>query len=137
VAVALAGGIATAAGFERPYWAMTAALVPLSVVTLRRQVTRGVHRAAGTVAGLGVAAGLLVAPLPIEATIALVALCQAGAELLVGRHYAAAMVFITPLALLVGQIAAPQPVPGLLVARLVETVIGVGVGVATAVATRE
>ncbi|MGI5240829.1 FUSC family protein [Dactylosporangium sp. CA-139066] len=87
--------------------------------------------------GPAVAAGLLVLPLPALSVIVLVAACQALTELLVPRHYGAALVFITPLALLIGQLANRQPVGELLVSRLLETVIGVGVGVAFAIATRE
>ncbi|WP_433201204.1 FUSC family protein [Dactylosporangium sp. CS-047395] len=136
IAVALAGSITTASGIGHPYWAMTASVVPLAVIGLHHQVARGLNRVAGTVVGLGVAAVLLMLPLPALVVIVLVAGCQALTELLVVRHYAAALVFITPLALLVGQLADRQPVGELLLSRLLETAIGVCVGVAVAVATR-
>ena len=57
----------------------------------------------------------------------LVVVLQFVVELLVARHYALAVVFITPLALLQGALATGQldgPVAGLLAGRLIETAIG-------------
>lgn len=44
------------------------------------------------------------------------------------RNYSAALLFITPLALLMTQLGHPQPAAELLTSRAVETVIGVIVG---------
>ncbi|MDF2560133.1 MAG: hypothetical protein K0R99_1579 [Microbacterium sp.] len=55
--------------------------------------------------------------------------------LFVGRNYGIAMVFITPLALLMVHLAAPTPVDVLLQDRAIETVIGVAVGTVVAVAS--
>lgn len=57
-----------------------------------------------------------------------VILLQFLAEVYVGRNYSMALLFITPLALLMTQIATPHPVPELLASRAVETVIGVLIG---------
>ncbi len=58
---------------------------------------------------------------------------QVCAELFVGRNYGLAMVFITPLALLMIELAVPVD-PGLLLRdRLVDTLLGVAVGTAVAV----
>src|SRR5205823_510491 len=97
---------------------------------------RGAHRAVGTLLGLALAAALLVVPLPLPALVLVVVALQAGAELLVGRNYGAALLCITCLALLLGQLAAPQPVGTLLLERLLQTLLGVAVGVAAAVVTR-
>ncbi len=137
VAVAIAGLISTTAGIPHPYWAMIAAVVPLAARPLRAQLVRGVHRTLGTLVGLAVAAALLVAPLPVAVTIALIAVLQGTAELLVIRNYGLALVAITPLSLLSMQLANPQPVPALLVDRLVETLIGVAVGLVVAIVTRD
>ena len=58
-----------------------------------------------------------------------VIILQFLAEVFVLRHYSMALLFITPLALLMTQLGMPQPVPGLLISRAVETAIGVLVGV--------
>ena len=137
VAVVVAGLISTTAGIAHPYWAMIAAVVPLAARPFRAQLVRGVHRALGTLVGLLVSAALLVVPLPVAATIVLIAALQGTAELLVIRNYGLALVAITPLSLLSMQLANPQPVSALLADRLVETLIGVVVGLVTAVVTRD
>ncbi|GAB4013371.1 FUSC family protein [Nocardioides ultimimeridianus] len=128
--VAIAGSIATGAGIGRPYWAMVSAVVPLVAPDFALQVVRGAHRIMGTAGGLVTAWALLELHLPVLATILLVAALQAMTELVVGRHYAAALIFITPLALLMVHLAAPIPIPELLTDRGLETLIGVTIGLA-------
>jgi len=138
LAVLVAGSIATAAGTGHPYWAMVSAVVPLAARSRTAQVVRGVHRVVGTAAGL-VVAGLLLALDPGGLVLVLLVIAlQVAAELLVGRHYAVALVAITPLALLMVHLAAPTATRDLLVDRGVETVIGVlvGLGVAQLVSGR-
>ena len=77
-AVLVGGTVAVTLGIGHPYWAMVAALAPLSV-----------------------------------ALVCLVAVLQFATELVVGRNDGLAMLFITPLALLMGQTVARVP-PGVL-----------------------
>jgi uncharacterized membrane protein len=126
--VLLAGGLATAVGIGHPYWAMVSAVVPLAAREVRPQVVRGVHRVAGTMAGLVLAALLLAVGLGDLLLILVITALQAAAELLVGRNYALALVAITPLALLMVHLVSPVPAGSLLLDRGVETVIGVAVG---------
>jgi len=58
-------------------------------------------------------------------------------ELVVTSNYALALVFVTPLALLLVRLAVPEPTGLLLRDRLVEILLGVGIGLHVAVATRE
>lgn len=134
--VFVAGAVATSADIGRPYWAMVSAVVPLVARDFQHQVVRGLHRVVGTLAGLVVAAGLLALDLDGLAVILVVAVLQAVAELLVGRNYALALVFITPLALLMVHLAVPAPTTDLLADRGVETVIGVGAGLLVGYLTR-
>jgi hypothetical protein len=136
VAVALSGGLATAAGIGHPYWAMVSAVVPLAARDLSTQVVRGVHRVVGTALGLVVAGLLLALDLPGLALVLVVVLLQVAAELLVGRNYAVALVAVTPLALLMVHLAAPTPSNVLLADRGVETLIGVVVGLSVGYLTR-
>ena len=129
--------LATLAGIGHPYWAMVASVAPLTVFTFRGQLVRGVHRAVGTLLGVAVSAGLLLAPLPVPALLLVAAGLFACAELLVVRHYGAALVVITPLALLSMQVAHPEPVGVLVMHRLIETLIGVAVGLLAVVITRD
>ena len=127
--VLVAGALATSAGIGRPYWAMVSAVVPLVARDLAVQLTRGLHRIVGTGLGLLVAWALFALDVRGLALVALVAVLQAGAELLVGRNYALALVCVTPLALLMVHLVAPIPTGELMRDRGVETVIGVLVGI--------
>ncbi|MFD8768934.1 FUSC family protein [Microbacterium oxydans] len=117
------------------YWAAVGAVAAVSGPQLNARVIRGIQRLVGTLLGVLVAAGILAIDLPPLAVIALVVVLQAAAELFVGRNYGIAMIFITPLALLMVHLAAPTPVDMLLQDRAIETVIGVAVGTVVAVAS--
>ena len=136
VGVLLAGSVATASGIGRPYWAMVGAVVPLAARALPVQLIRGLHRVVGTALGLGVAWVVLAAHPSGLAAVILIALFQAGAELLVGRNYALALVCVTPLALIMVHLVAPVPTGELLADRALETVIGVVIGVVLGYLTR-
>ncbi|WP_045742895.1 FUSC family protein [Actinoplanes rectilineatus] len=124
LAALTAGATATAAGIGHPYWATVAAVAPLSARGFTARLVRAGHRIGGTLLGLVLAAALLALHLdPYPAVLAL-AVLQVAAELTVGRHYGVAMLFITPLALVMNQVAAPRPIGGLLWDRGLETVIG-------------
>ena len=127
--VLLAGSVANALEIGRPYWAMVSTVVPLAARALSAQVVRGAHRLVGTGLGLVVAWLLLALDLTGTAAILAVGVLQALAELVVGRNYAFALLFITPLALLMGNVVHPVPTGSLLADRAVETVIGVAIGV--------
>lgn len=129
VAVGAAGSIATLVGVGYPYWAMVAAAAPLSVRGLSHQLLRAGHRIGGTALGLATATPLLLlemSPVPLVLTIVVL---QTVTEMLVGRNYGLALVFITPMALLMGQLGSAQPSTDLLFDRGVETAIGVVIAV--------
>ncbi|MFP5071909.1 FUSC family protein [Pseudonocardia nantongensis] len=125
VACALTVPLTVALGIEHHYWALVAAVVPLTVVGTTGQAARAVMRIGGTVGGLGVAAALLVPELPMWGVVLVVIVLQGVAELLVLRNYTVALLFITPLALLVSHVMHPGPEVALLLDRLVSTSIGV------------
>ena len=128
VALAVSGAVATGLGWQHPYWAMVAAVTVLSGPDRTSRLTRGVHRVVGTVLGLAVAAPILAwAPQGVWAVLVIVVL-QVLTELVVGRNYAVALLFITPLALMMGQLVHAAPPGPLLRDRLLETVLGALVG---------
>jgi hypothetical protein len=127
-AVLASGLLAQAGGIGHPYWAMVASVALMSGATVHHQLARGVQRAVGTAIGILPALVLLVLEIPLWAVPLVVAAMQVLVELFVARNYALALVFITPLALVVGDLAYPQPTATLLGDRLVETIIGVMVG---------
>lgn len=137
VAAGCACALATALGLGHAYWAAVAAVVPLSAVDTSHRLSRAWHRFLGTALGL-VLAGMLLAPQPGEwAILGLVAVLQVATELFVLRHYATAMVFVTPLALLMTQLPHPQPAGPLVLDRAVTTTLGIVVGVLAVLALHD
>lgn len=125
VALTISGTIATALGWEHPYWAMVASVVVLAGPDFASRLARGTQRVVGTLLGVAVAAVVLtVSPHEGAGAVFVVAGLQVLAELFVGRNYALALLFVTPLALMMGQLVAPSPVESLLRDRLLETVLG-------------
>lgn len=129
-AVGAAASLATLAGIGHPYWAMVAAVAPLSARGFSRQLVRAGHRIVGTLLGLLTSAALLALHLGPVPTVLAVVVLQVLTELLIGRNYGLALLVITPLALLMGQVVAPRPAAALLFDRGVETVIGALVAIA-------
>ena len=115
------------------YWAMVGAVAAVSGPHVKARVIRGLQRLVGTVLGVLVAAAVLALGVPPLAVILIAVALQVGAELFVGRNYAIAMIFITPLALLMVQLAAPTTVAVLLTDRLWETLLGIVAGTVVAV----
>lgn len=137
VAVLASGVTSTAVGIGYPYWAMPASVAVMAGPTVPHQLARGVQRGVGTAVGLVPALVLLQLQVPLWAVPLVVAGLQALVQLFIVRNYALAMVFVTPLALFVPQFAHPMPVGELLSDRLLETLIGVGVGCLVVVLLRE
>ena len=89
-------------------------------------ISRSLHRIVGTIVGVAAdrrASGLVA---PSAVVICVIVVCQFFAEILVARHYGAALVFITPLALSVSYLSRPGPLGSLVVDRVLETVLGRG-----------
>ncbi|MEA9985268.1 FUSC family protein [Subtercola sp. RTI3] len=132
VAAAVAGSLSTGLGIGHPYWSMVAAIVPLVAIDLGNSFVRGAHRLLGTVAGLALASVLLLfAPSGLWA-IGLVAALQVVAELFVVRNYGFALVFVTPLALIMVSLAHPVSASALITDRAVETLLGTVVAIVVA-----
>lgn len=115
------------------YWAMVGAVAAVGGAHVTARLIRGVQRLVGTLLGVLIAAGLLALHLPPWLVIVVAVALQAGAELFVGRNYGIAMLFITPLALLMISLASPASPDLLLRDRVIETVIGVAVGTVVAI----
>jgi hypothetical protein len=124
-----AGTALHGSGTGHAYWAMVASVVPLTATDTAGRLTRAAHRLAGTLLGIALAAVLLALHTDGFATILIVVVLQIGAELLVGRNYALALVFVTPLALMMGELSHHLPPGQLLRDRTVETFLGVAVAV--------
>ncbi|TFD55706.1 FUSC family protein [Cryobacterium sp. Hh38] len=119
-----AGSLALVAGVGHPYWAVVSVVAVLPPPGAKHSVSRAFHRMIGTTLGVVVTALVLLPGPPVAVLILVVALGQFGAEILIGRHYGAALLFVTPLALTVVHLTSPVPVPALLVDRVLETILG-------------
>ncbi|MRK00662.1 FUSC family protein [Aeromicrobium sp. S22] len=132
----LTGSVAVALDIGHPYWGMVASIVPLTSPSMREMAFRGAHRLIGTALGLGLTAAILAFHPGEVALVVVIIAAQFLTELIVMRHYALALVFITPLALLMGQLVHPLPAGDVVTQRGVETLLGVAIGLAVAWATR-
>lgn len=151
LAVGAAGTVGVISGTGHPHWAMAAAAVPLAGADLPSSVRRGVHRIVGTLLGLAVTAVVLISgpwtlsalypalqePAQRAVVLALlVILFQFATELFMTRHYGLAMVWFTPVILLITQLASPIEPRVLILERAVETLVGSLLGILVVVAVR-
>ncbi|MFB7339981.1 FUSC family protein [Streptomyces hydrogenans] len=111
----LAGAVALALGLGHGYWAALSAAAVLHSVDVRTATRRAVQRTLGTAAGLVLAVavlGLRPGPLALAGTVVALELLL---EYAVARNYGLGVVFLTPLALLLTELAAPAERAGALV----------------------
>jgi uncharacterized membrane protein YccC len=133
---AAGGGLFAGGGLGHGYWAAVSAVAVLQTPNLLGSVHRTMQRAVGTLFGV-VLAAVAVLFLPGQwALVAAIVFLQVVAELLVVRNYGLAILAVTPLAILVGELAQPAPVTGLIRDRLLQTVLGCMIGLLCAVLIR-
>ncbi|PKZ40885.1 FUSC family protein [Kytococcus schroeteri] len=120
----LSGLLGAASGMSHAYWAQIASAAPIAAPTHRARLQRGVQRMIGTIGGVGVTAFVLSMQLQVWHLVVFVVLFQWLAEMFIGRNYSVALLFVTPLALLMIQLSHPTDTSDLLQARAIETVIG-------------
>ncbi|MEX3611054.1 FUSC family protein [Rothia sp. LK2588] len=131
--VAAAGLAGNLMGLSHAYWAMVAAAAVLAGPTTSDRVIRGVHRVVGTLLGVLVTAFFVSMNPDAWHVAVLVVVAQLVTEIFVMRNYGIAAIFITPLALLMLHLAAPFSSYELLTLRMIETAVGVAVGLLGAV----
>lgn len=129
VGVLLAGGAALVFGLGHAYWAVVSLVAVIPPARAAHSISRSLHRIIGTIVGVAVTAALLFWSPPALVVILVIVVCQFFAEMLVGRHYGSALVFITPMALAVSHLASPAPLETLVIDRVLETVLGAGIGI--------
>jgi uncharacterized membrane protein YccC len=130
VAVVATALVSLPLGTHRGYWITSAAVAILGAGAGRRvTATRAVHRVLGTLAGsLVVLVLALFSPQGLALALLLGAM-QFCVELLVTRHYALALVFITPLAITVGTAAAGVSPADVVGERIVDTLLGAAIAI--------
>ena len=129
IAAVLAGCSTVALDLGRPDWAVLTVTVLLHQGPDRvRGTYRGVHRIGGTALGLVLFAALYALEPRAWALVLILMTLQFAIELFVARNYGLAVVFITPLALLMGGGGKYGDMFPVLRDRLLESVIGVAIG---------
>ncbi|MGW1505474.1 FUSC family protein [Streptomyces mirabilis] len=128
----LAGGLAAFLSFGHGYWAALSAAAVLHSVNVRSTLERALQRALGTAVGLLIAFGVLATHPAPTALVALIVLFEFLMEYTVARNYGLGVVFLTPLALLMSDLASPAPVGTLVHDRTLGSVLGILIGLACA-----
>ncbi|MFG2500852.1 FUSC family protein [Streptomyces sp. NPDC048441] len=132
VGTGLAGGAALLLGLGHGYWAAISAAAVLHSINVRTAAQRAVQRTLGTAAGLGLALGVLaLSPAPLTLVLVIVFL-EFLLEYCVARNYGLGVVFLTPLALLLSELAAPIPPEDLVQDRALSSMVGIVVALACA-----
>nr|WP_234389189.1 FUSC family protein [Streptomyces sp. CS149] len=126
----LAGAAALPLGLG--YWAAISAAAVLHSVNVRTAAQRAAQRTLGTMAGLLLALGILAArPEPVVLVVVIVVM-EFLLEYVVARNYGLGVVFLTPLALLLTDLAAPSPAGDLVQDRALSSLLGVGIALVCA-----
>ena len=130
IGAAIATIIAAPLGVHRAYWVVVAVVVILqNGHRIRLTALRAAHRVLGTLVGVGLfALVMLVNPAGVWLALLLMAL-QFMVEVVVIRNYGLALVFITPLALVIAAQGNVADVGATIVERIVDTVIGAVIAV--------
>lgn len=136
LAGAAAGLIALAVGLSHPYWAVVSAVVPVFGLSTHTQLVRAGHRLTGTVIGLGTSAVLFLVPWSEIGLLVVLGLLMVGTELTVARNYSIALAFATPMTIGFALLGTPGPLPDLLLARVIETALGLGIVIVLILMTR-
>lgn len=130
--VGLALLVAQGLHLDNPWWVPVSCLAVIQGGNLREIWSKQLHRMAGTAAGLLWVSALFNVPLSEWQVAGWIVLLSFATELTVARHYATAVMFITPMTILLAD--AGQAHPGslwsLAQTRLLDTVVGCLVGLA-------
>ena len=111
---------------DYPYWIPISCLAVLQGVNSYHIWKRGLHRILGTITGLFIAWAIFsYVKTPLGICLCFIAL-QIIIELLIARHYALAVVFLTPMGILLAETGSPQSLEPdyLLRMRFLEILIG-------------
>jgi len=121
-------------GANHPAWAAMGALAVLQGTNLHINMNRALQRTAGTVVGAILAWGVLIQDPSAWVIISVLVGLQILTEIVIGYNYAIGQVLVTPMALLMTHLAAPQSAGAQMAPeRVLDTVLGVAVGVGIAV----
>ncbi|MGR3376938.1 FUSC family protein [Salipiger abyssi] len=134
VGAAIALFVSHLAGADHPVWAAMGALAVMQGPYLHINLHRALQRLAGTMLGATLAWVILIQDPSAWTVIAVLFVLQFVTELVIGSNYALGQIFVTPMALLMTQLAAPQASGAAMAPeRVLDTLLGASVGIAIAV----
>lgn len=118
--------VATLLQLPRPYWVPISCIAVMQVATFRDVWRRQLHRIIGTLFGVFIGLALLQLPLNIWGVALMMFTLFFAIEYLIPRNYALAVVFITPMTLLLVESVTRHAgiVPNAAWIRLLDTVVG-------------
>ncbi|ASI70541.1 hypothetical protein BA022_09645 [Diaphorobacter nitroreducens] len=129
---ALAALLAHAAGWAHPAWASIGAVAVLQGAHLPGTVHRGWQRTLGTVVGAGIAWAILSSEPSFWTLLLAVAVLQVLTEAVIGFNYALGQIFVTPMALLMTNMAHHGEAAEMALSRIFDTTLGAAVGIVLA-----
>lgn len=129
VCIATSYLLALALGFERPYWVPISCAAILQGATFRAVWQRNVHRIAGTAIGMGLAWIIFSLNPNLWVLAVLIIALSFAIEYLVTRNYGLAVVFITPLTIILAEAeSAALHTDVVIFSRMMDVVLGSSVG---------
>jgi len=134
VAGAIGAAIAISFGLDHPMWATMGAVATMQGVGYHVAVHRGVQRLLGNVGGALLAAALLALPLGYWGAVVAIVVFQTVAEIASTVNYAVTSLAVTPMALLLTSLGAGLS-PAVAVDRVLDTAVGIVVGIIVAAVT--
>ncbi|MFA4928492.1 MAG: FUSC family protein [Patulibacter sp.] len=135
IRVGIAVGVGTAVGLllgvDHGVWVGLSASAVLQASNVSLVRTRTLQRALGTLVGVGLAAALLIGDPSLLVLVIALLVCQTLAQATIQDAYGVAVVFTTPIALMIVEIGQPgTPAESLLRERVLDTLVGVAIGLA-------
>lgn len=134
IAAAVAIFAAHALGADHPVWAAMGALAVLQGAHLHISMHRALQRMAGTVVGALLVWFVLDQNPSVWTILALLVVLQYATELIIGSNYALGQILVTPMALLMTHLAAPDALGTAMVPeRILDTLLGAATGILIAI----
>ncbi|WP_405138134.1 FUSC family protein [Nocardia sp. NBC_01388] len=132
VPTALASTLALGAHMPHWYWVPVSTAAVLQGAHTTMIFHRALQRAAGTLLGIAVTAGVLWIDPNVAGLLAVIAVCMFVAQLFFPRNYGVAVAFVTPLALLMPELAHPGVAAQSMGPRAWETALGATIALVAA-----
>ena len=131
--VSLSLSIALVLAMPYPYWAAVSCFIIIQGIHLRTMWIKQFHRLLGTLIGIGVAAWMMSWQLTLWQVAAAILMLMLCIESLVDRHYGLAVIFITPLTVLIAEYGSGLPpsqqlYQEVIQARMLDTALGCIIG---------